>query len=332
MIVWSNSQNRELILRNRKTDSVMLDSIWKDVKKEFSYGNMVTRIIFVNIGFFLFVYLIKLILRIIYAGDPAFDPAFEAFKNFFSLSGNLFFDLTHPWVFFTHMFLHFDFFHILWNMLFLYWFGRIVGDFIGNQRVLPLYLLGGLAGALSYLVFNNIAYGGQGFAMGASGAVNAIVVAAAVISPDYIIRLLFFGDVKLKFIAAIVVLLSLMGLADLSNTGGNIAHLGGALFGWFFILKLREGTDLSIGVNKILDKIVNLYKGVPDMQKARSRKGPRMAYKNPNKKQAKGNAASDAVDLSHQEKIDAILDKIKRSGYESLNATEKEYLFNASKK
>lgn len=311
----------------------MFDSIWKDVKKEFSYGNMVTRIIFVNIGVFLFVYLVKLILRIVHGGDASFDPAFENFSNFLSISGNLFFDLTHPWVFFTHMFLHFGFFHILWNMLFLYWFGRIVGDFIGNQRVLPLYLLGGLAGAMAYLVFANLAYDGQGFAYGASGAVNAIVVAAAVISPDYIIRLLFFGDVKLKFIAAIVVLSSLIGIANLDNPGGNIAHLGGALFGWFFILKLREGTDLSIGVNRILDKIVNLYKGVPEMAKANTRKGPRMAYKNPNKRQARGNAASDTVvDLSHQEKIDVILDKIKKSGYESLSAEEKEFLFNASKK
>ena len=311
----------------------MFDSIWKDVKKEFSYGNMVTRIIFVNIGVFLFVYLVKLILRIVHGGDASFDPAFENFSNFLSISGDLFFDLTHPWVFFTHMFLHFGFFHILWNMLFLYWFGRIVGDFIGNQRVLPLYLLGGLAGAVAYLVFANLAYDGQGFAYGASGAVNAIVVAAAVISPDYNIRLLFFGDVKLKFIAAIVVLSSLIGIANLDNPGGNIAHLGGALFGWFFILKLREGTDLSIGVNRMLDKIVNLYKGVPEMANAKTRKGPRMAYKNPNKKQARGNAASDTtVDLSHQEKIDAILDKIKKSGYESLNAAEKEFLFNASKK
>ncbi len=310
----------------------MLDSIWKDVKKEFSYGNMVTRIIFVNVGFFLFIYLVKLILRGIHGGAPSFDVAFENFSNFFSLSGNLFFDLTHPWVFFTHMFLHFGFFHILWNMLFLYWFGRIVGDFIGNQRVLPLYLLGGLVGAISYVVFAQFAYGGQGVAFGASGAVNAIVVAAAVISPDYIIRLLFFGDVKLKFIAAIVVLLSIMGIADLNNTGGNIAHLGGALFGWFFILKLREGSDLSVGINKVLNKITNFFKGIPEKAKTKSRKGPRMAYKNPNRKQAKGNAASDEVDLSHQEQIDFILDKIKQSGYESLSPSEKEFLFNASKK
>ncbi|MEM6318601.1 MAG: rhomboid family intramembrane serine protease [Bacteroidota bacterium] len=307
----------------------MLDSIWKDIKKEFSYGNMVTRIILVNVGFFLFVYLVKLILRGIHGGDPSFGVAFDDFSNFFSISSDILFNLTHPWVFFTHMFLHFNFFHILWNMLFLYWFGRIVGDFIGDQRILPLYILGGLAGALSYIVFANVAYDNHNYAYGASGAVNAIVVAAAVISPDYIIRLLFLGDVKLKFIAAIVVLLSVMSIADLNNTGGNVAHLGGALFGWFFILKLREGADLSVPVNNTFNKITNFFKGVPQMAKAK--KGPRMAYKNPNKKKAKGNAASDSVDLSHQEKIDTILDKIKKSGYESLSSAEKEFLFNASK-
>lgn len=314
----------------------MLDSIWKDIKKEFSYGNMVTRIIFVNIGFFISVYLVKLILRGFYGNEPAFHTAFEQFSNFFSLSGNILFDLTHPWVFFTHMFLHFGFFHILWNMLFLYWFGRIVGDFIGNQRVLPLYLLGGLAGAIAYVVFANLAYGGQGFAYGASGAVNAIVVAAAVISPDYNMRLLFFGDVKLKFIAAIVVLLSIMGIADLTNTGGNVAHLGGALFGWFFILKLREGNDLSIPVNRVLDRIMRFFKKVPEMAKSQPKRGPRMAYKSANKERSRsrgrGSAISDEHNLSHQEKIDAILDKIKKTGYDSLSSEEKKFLFNASKK
>jgi len=266
-----------------------------------------------------------------HGSDPSFYVAFASFRKFLSISGDIVYDLTHPWVFFTHMFLHFDIFHILWNMLFLYWFGRIVGGFVGDQRVLPLYLLGGLAGAISYVIFANVAYDGDGIAFGASGAVNAIVVAAAIISPDYNIRLLFLGDIKLKFIAAIVVFLSILGIANWDNPGGNVAHLGGAIFGWFYILKLREGSDLSVGVNKLLDKITGFFRGVPEMTKSKKRKGPRMAYKNPNKKsKAKGNAASDSTS-SHQERIDAILEKIKRSGYESLSEEEKEFLFNASK-
>jgi len=290
----------------------MFDSIWKDVKKEFSYGNMVTRIIFVNIGVFLFVYLVKLILRIVHGGDPSFEPAFENFSNFLSISGNLFFDLTHPWVFFTHMFLHFGFFHILWNMLFLYWFGRIVGDFIGNQRVLPLYLLGGLAGAGAYLIFANVAYGGEGFAYGASGAVNAIVVAAAVISPDYMIRLLFFGDVKLKFIAAIVVLFSLMGVADLNNTGGDIAHLGGALFGYIY-------------VSQASNKPLNLFGWLTTF--LTKRKNPlKTVYKSSKRK---SNTSKES--LGNQLKIDEILDKISKSGYDTLTKKEKEFLFKQGK-
>ena len=312
----------------------MLNSIWKDIKKEFTYGNMVTRIIFVNVGFFLFIILGQLVLRGIHGNSATYAPAYETFTNFFSLSSDLVFNLTHPWVFITHMFLHLDFIHILFNMLYLYWFGRIVGDFIGNQRVLPIYLLGGLAGAISYIAFANFAYENHNFALGASGAVNAIVVAAAVISPNYIIRLLFLGDVKLKYIAAVLVFFSIIGLANWSNPGGNVAHLGGALFGWFFILKLREGSDMSVGVNKLLNGITNFFKGVPKKAKAKAKakKGPRMAYKNPNRqKKAKGEAISDS-DLSHQEQIDSILDKIKKSGYESLTAEEKEFLFNASKK
>ena len=310
----------------------MIESIWNDVKKEFSYGNMVTRIIIVNIAVFVLVNIVKLILTISAGFENS--PAFSNFYKYFALSGDLWFDITHPWVFITHMFLHQGFFHILWNMLFLYWFGRIVGDFIGNQRVLPLYLLGGLAGAVAYLVFANIAYNGSGYAYGASGAVNAIIVAAAVISPDYIMRLLFLGDVKLKYIAAVVVLLSLIGIADLNNMGGNIAHLGGALFGWFFILKLREGSDMAVPVNKFLDKISRFFKKIPEMSQSKPPKGPRVAYKNTSKKYTykKGGAVSDKEALSHQEQIDAILDKMRETGYEGLSKEEKDYLFNASNK
>lgn len=309
----------------------MLDSIWKDIKQEFSYGNMVTRIIIVNVAFFLLMVLTKLGFLIASGGDVS---GFTKFYQAFCLSGDMWHNVTHPWVFFTHMFLHTEFFHILWNMLFLYWFGRIVGDFVGNQRVLPLYILGGLAGALAYILFSLLRPGAEiSYALGASGAVNAIIIASAVISPDYIIRLLFLGDVKLKYIAAVVVLLSIIGISNLSNTGGNVAHLGGALFGWFFIHRLREGTDLAIPVNNLFKKITGVFNKVPSTINKKTRKGPRMAYKNPTKKRpVKGQAASDRNSVPQQEQIDAILDKIKKTGYESLNEEEKEFLFNASKK
>lgn len=313
----------------------MFQSIWEDVKREFSYGNMVTRIIIINVAIFVLINLIKITLFISNGGAPS--PAFEHVLNFFCMSADWRFVLTHPWVPFTSMFLHEGFWHILWNMLFLYWFGRIVGDFIGNQRILPIYLLSGLMGGLFYFISENILASGnpQSFALGASGAVMGIVVASAFISPDYIMRLLFLGDVKLKYIVFVLVFLDLISIANDINTGGHFAHVGGGFMGWLFVWQLREGNDLAMPINNFFNRISNFFKGVTESSEPR--RGPRMAYKNPNKtkRSASSNRAesmTDEEDLSHQEQVDAILDKIKQHGYDSLSEAEKEFLFNASKK
>ena len=309
----------------------MFSSIWEDIKREYNYGNMVTRIIIVNVGVFIFVNLLWVFLRIFSGWEtPGF---YTAFLQFFEISSDWFHNLTHPWVVITHMFLHEGFWHILWNMLFMYWFGRIVGDFIGNQRVLPLYLLGGLVGGFVYfLSVNLLPYGGGGvsYALGASAAVNAFVVAAAVISPDYEMRLLLLGNIKLKYIAAALILLDLIGMAGNINTGGHFAHLGGAAFGWIFVQQLRRGTDWSIPVNQALDTLNHLYKELTAKLKGKSRPRPRVVYRNTEKERSsfkRGNRRSDDYDMSYQERLDAILDKIKQSGYDSLTQEEKEFLF-----
>lgn len=312
----------------------MLQSIWEDVKKEFNHGNMVTRIIIANIIVFVAINLIWIVLRISNGWET--PELYYSIRNFFMISSDWLHNLTHPWVIITSIFLHEGFWHILWNMLFLYWFGRIVGDFIGNQRVLPLYLLGGIFGGLAYFIsINLLPYGGgvTHYALGASGAVMAIVVAAGTISPDYIMRLLFLGDVKLKFIVAALVFIDLIGMAGNLNTGGHFAHLGGALFGWLFVKQLREGVDWSQPVNRIINRINNFFSGLKG-EKVKPRRGPRVVYKNVSKTRGsrKGHSVSDYNDMSHQEQLDAILDKIKKSGYESLSEEEKEFLFKASKK
>lgn len=313
----------------------MIQSIWEDVKREFGYGNMVTRIIIINVAIFVLINLVKLILFVSNGGAPS--PVFEQVLNFFCMSADWRYVLTHPWVLFTSMFLHESFWHILWNMLFLYWFGRIVGDFIGNQRILPIYLLSGLMGSVFFFVSENILATGnpQSFALGASGAVMGIVVASAVISPDYIMRLLFLGDVKLKYIVLVLVLLDLISIANNSNTGGHFAHIGGVAMGWLFVRQLREGNDWAMPINNFFRNISNFFNNINS--KSEPPRGPRMAYKNPNKaKRAassnKAEAMTDEEDLSHQEQVDTILDKIKQNGYESLTEEEKEFLFNASKK
>jgi hypothetical protein len=130
------------------------------------------------------------------------------------------------------------------------------------------------------------------------------------------------------------VFIDLIGMASNINTGGHFAHLGGAFFGWFFVYQLRQGTDWSIPVNNLLDRIRNFF---DNLSNSRQSRGPRVTYRNPNRNKnkaprTKGEAVSDPQSASHQEELDAILDKIKQSGYESLSEKEKEFLFNASKK
>lgn len=312
----------------------MLRSIWDDVKREFSYGNMVTRLIIANIAVFVVFGFLYLFLWLFNAGDLQF---YHRIRQFFMIPADGWELLTHPWTVITHMFMHQGFLHILWNMLMLYWFGRIVGDFIGNQRILPLYLLGGLVGAAMFLLTANLIPNvvGAGYALGASAAVMAIVVAAGAIAPDYIMRLIFLGDVKLKYIVAVLIFLDLMSIPASQNSGGAFAHLGGAAFGFLFVRQLQNGVDLARPVNALIDSLNAFFAALFNRQ--RDRRGPKVAYKNPDIKQrtsarnSRGSARSD-VDQGYQERLDAILDKIKKSGYDSLSEEEKEFLFNASKK
>ena len=304
----------------------MFESIWNDIKQQFNYGNMVTRLIIINVAVFVVIRLLGVIF------PSSLSDIYDKILHLFCISSDPLLVLLRPWSILTNMFLHEGFFHILWNMLYLFWFGRIFGDLLGDKRVLPLYLLGGIAGASVYFITANLLAGGSSFALGASGAVMAIVVASGVIAPDYIIRLLFLGDVKLKYIVAVLIFLDIVGTAGIENAGGHWAHLGGAAFGWFFVAQLRQGNDLAIPVNNFFDKIRSFFT---------QQKGPRVAYKNPNLKKrtrvtSKGNskphAVSDNETLTHQDQLDMILDKIKGAGYDSLSAEEKEFLFNASKK
>ncbi len=309
----------------------MFQSIWEDVKSQFRSGNMVTRIILVNLAFFVGILLLKLILSL--AVDQSFpSTSYEKFvAPYLELSSSFFKTITRPWVLFTHMFMHYGLFHFVFNMLFLYWFGRIVGDMIGDRKILPIYLLSGLASAalLIFVAALNSSFSIGTSAIGASGAVFGITIAAAATAPDYYMRLIFLGDVRLKYIALAAIIMQLAALATNSNAGGTFGHIGGLIMGYVFIVQLRKGNDLSIPVNRILDKIKNFF--TKD-----ERRKPTVAYRNPKLKkqqrQARTNPKGNSVsDLSHEQKLDAILDKIKSKGMESLSEEEKEFLLNASK-
>lgn len=212
------------------------------------------------------------------------------------------------WTPISYMFLHRDFFHILFNMLWLYWMGKIFEEYLKPEQFTFTYIAGGLTGGLFYLLAYNAfpvfsVHAQNSVILGASASVNAVVVAVAALLPDYTIMLLFFGAVRLKYLALAFVLIDFLGIAA-SNPGGSIAHLGGALLGFIFIKQLQRGNDWS-----------KIFKREKKLKIVRNQKpGPSVNR------------------LPDQEIIDAILDKISKSGYESLSSKEKQQLFNASKK
>lgn len=310
----------------------MFSSIWQDIKDQLSHGNMLTRIIIVNVAGFLMLLLAKLLL-----GGMSGGSVYTTFLHSLMVGADWRHNLTHPWAFITHMFLHEDFWHLLWNMLGLYWFGRIVGDLLGDRRVLPIYLLSGLAGGFAYFIMANLVpgLGFGGFALGASAAFMGTLVVAGVTAPDYLIHLLLLGPVRLKFIVLFFLVVDLAAISVGKNPGGSFGHLGGALMGFVIAYQLGNGNDLTAPVARVWDRIVSFFENLFSYQRK-----PKVVYRSPNlKKQTVGRQARggnrprpEPDGLSHQEQLDAILDKIKLTGYDSLSATEKEFLFNASNK
>jgi membrane associated rhomboid family serine protease len=220
--------------------------------------------------------------------------------------------LSRFWTPFTYMLMHDGILHIFFNMLWLYWIGQIFEEYLGNKRTIGLYIFGGLTGALFFVLAYNYlpVFANSGAAegttvVGASASVMAIIIGTATLLPDYTISMMFIGPVKLKWIAIFYVLLDFLLIAG-PNGGGEIAHLGGALFGFIYIKQLQRGNDWIGAINNIFKPKSNLKVAVKNSDRNSSSK-PR------------------------QEEIDRILDKISQTGYESLNKQEKEILFRASK-
>jgi membrane associated rhomboid family serine protease len=221
--------------------------------------------------------------------------------------------LVRFWTPLTYMFMHDGIFHIVFNMLWLYWLGQIFEEYTGYKRTLGLYLMGGFVGALFYILSYNFfpvfaPVLSVSTAVGASASVMAVIVATATLLPDYTIPLFIIGPVKLKWLAIAYVIFDFISIAG-PNAGGEIAHLGGALIGFIYIKRLQKGHDW-------ISSITNLFKA-----------GPRLS----NMKVVARNNAKKGPSRPRQEDVDQILDKISKSGYESLNKEEKEILFRASK-
>lgn len=290
--------------------------IISDIKRTFKQGSVLTPLIYINLGVFLLVHV---------AGALFFlSGKINPIPDLLSLPSDISELITRPWTPVTYMFLHTGFIHLLFNILGLYWFGKLFLYRLEGDKLLGVYLLGGLSGAMFYLVSYNIFpvfESVNGLLLGASASVFAILVAIAVYDPDNEIHLSFIGSFQLKYVALFYVLLSVIGISA-TNPGGNIAHLGGAAWGWFYIAQLRKGKDRGSGLVKVLDKmsgfIQKLFKPKSNL-KVTYKQTPRDDYE------------YNRLKKEEQEEINRILEKIAKSGYDSLTKTEKEILFRQGK-
>jgi membrane associated rhomboid family serine protease len=291
--------------------------IWDDIKLTFRKGSNLTRLIYINIAVFVlmtFVAVIGFLLNNPEIADKALD--------IFSVPASLNALLLRPWTLITYMFTHKGIWHILFNMLWLYSFGRIFLEYLDGRKLVAVYLLGGISGALVYILSFNIfpAFTGvvaDSVAIGASASVMAVVIAIAAYVPDYTVQLIFLGRIKIKYLAlAIFIFTSVMDFSI--NSGGKLAHIGGAFFGYFYTMNLRHGRDMGKGFNRILDFFVTLFKPRKKLKVTHRKVAPEYDY--------------NAIKVEHQKQINHILDKISKGGYDSLTKEEKETLFKESQK
>lgn len=303
-----------------------------DLKLRFTKGNsIVTKLILINVFVFVFFGILKLGFFIAgYDNAELINSGFFKIHSFFAIPDDFGSFLHKPWTLITYMFMHATLGHIFMNMLIFYWFANIMQDLYGNEKVLSTYILGGISGGILYLLAYQflpvLADKGTYWGMvGASASIVAIIVATATLRPDYSLNLLFIGRVKIVYIALASILIYLISLPN-GNYGGQIAHLGGALFGFMYATQLKKGNDIGEWLNKFLFSIQEAFKPQAKAKsKTRFKTYKGGATQNKGAKQAAGKSKND------QHEIDHILDKIAKSGYESLSEKEKNTLFNASK-
>lgn len=282
-------------------------SIFKEVKETFQNGSILTKLIYINLVTFVCLRLIGLLFFLFNYNLPI--------DFYLSLPAQIS-QITHrPWTIITYMFMHNDLFHILFNILWLYWMGNIFLRYFNSIQLIGLYILGGLLGALLYIVSYNIfpVFSGvihSSYLLGASASVLAVMTALASYAPNHPIRLMFIGNVKISHLAIITILIYAIDIG-INNPGGNIAHIGGALCGYLFVSLLKKRIDITIWISNLGAFINKRFKRKSKIH---------ISYKNTDG--AHHNKAQ-----SNQIEINKVLDKINKSGYNSLSKEEKELLF-----
>lgn len=296
----------------------MAADIIDKLKHRYKHGSVLIRFIYINLAFFVIIKVVSLFTTLfnIYSFDLI---------TLLGVPSGLNMLLKRLWTLFTYMFVHEQIFHILFNMLWLYWFGKIFLQYFTGRVFGSLYVLGGLGGALLYIIaFNYIPYFAsmeRSWMIGASASVMAIVMATAFYRPEVRLNLLFIGSIKIVYIAIAAFIIDFLSLGNGVNEGGHVAHIGGALIGYLFAMQYKNGKDITAWVGKLIDWFVNLTK--PRKKKSKMK----VQYKR-NETDMEYNERK----KNEQADIDTILDKLKTSGYNGLSSEEKRKLFDASKK
>ncbi len=279
-----------------------------DIKHRYKTGNIVEKLIYINIGIFV----LSLLLTVIFG---LYKNQADFIGKWFALDYNFSSLLTKPWSIISYGFLHADFLHIIFNLIALYFIGNLFIEYFTQKQLLNFYLFGTFFGGVLFLLshyYFPLFEGEKSQLVGASAGISAIFIGIATYIPNYQLKIRFIGFVKLWHLAAIWIGLDILGLIG-TNAGGHFAHLGGALFGFLYV---NQASTKEI---KIWYKIMSLFS---------SKKKPlKTVYKSKNKTvKTKQNTSLT------QQQIDIILDKISKSGYDSLTQTEKEFLFKQGKK
>ena len=284
-----------------------------DLKYHYSRLNIAEKLIAVNVVLFLLTRLIGVL----------FSFNMDTLLRWFELPKELGVFIFQPWSLITYAFLHGSFGHIFWNMLMLYFTGRIFMNLYGERKFVNVYFLGAIFGGLIFILSYNIFPGLIGLnnsLIGASAAVMAVLIFVCTYTPNQEVRIIFF-NVKLWHVGVFSILIDLFFIGGGSNIGGRLSHLGGAFVGYFYARRLMDGTDIGAGFSNMLDRIANLF--------SKEKKAPmKTVYRKPTSNLKK---AANSDKEKHQRQIDIILDKISKSGYESLSKAEKDFLFKAGK-
>jgi membrane associated rhomboid family serine protease len=297
--------------------------IQDDLRMQWRMGGMTVRLILINVAVFVALVLLKLLLLpVAGTGNGAELLRDHYVVQWLRSTADLGTLITRPWTVLTYMFLHTGLGHIFWNMILLWFGGRLFQDLLGGKRLLGYYLLGGLSGFALFLLVSLVLPGVHGHAaglgiMGASASALAVFIGIAAYRPDMVVHLLLIGPVKLMYVAGVFLLLDLVGIGS-GDGVAHEAHIGGALFGMVASMQMRKGNDWALGLVNGLERIGAFFtrrKGTR-MKVAKRPDANRPAARNPQQEQ--------------QARVDTILDKISRSGYDSLSKDEKDFLFRAS--